>query len=78
MDFLAPRPQRETLILPETFYRLLHNALDGTAKPISFIYSTGSVFEEPLHFPHKSNNYNVNSTTQTSLNLHSTTVSIFF
>jgi len=34
------------------------------------------VFEEPLHFPHESNNYGVNSTTQTSLNLPSTTVSV--
>lgn len=34
------------------------------------------VFEEPLHFPHSSNNYNVDSTTQTSLNSPSITVSI--
>jgi len=35
-----------------------------------------SVFEEPLHFPHNSNNYNVDSVTQTSLNLHSIAMSM--
>lgn len=30
-----------------------------------------AVFEEPLHVPHNRNNYNVNSTTQTSLDIHS-------
>lgn len=33
-------------------------------------------FEEPLHFPHNSNNYNVDSMTQTSLNLQSIAVSM--
>lgn len=42
MDFLTPRPQSGTLILSETFCRLLDNVLNGTNKPISFIYSTGT------------------------------------
>lgn len=35
-----------------------------------------AVFEEPLHVPHNKNNYNVNSTTQTSLDMHSTALSM--
>lgn len=36
----------------------------------------GVVFEEPLHVPHNRNNYNVDSTTQTSLDIHSIALSM--
>lgn len=35
-----------------------------------------AVFEEPLHVPHNRNNYNVDSTTQTSLDIHSIALSM--
>lgn len=35
-----------------------------------------AAFEEPLHVPHNRNNYNVNSMTQTSLDIHSTALSM--
>lgn len=78
MDFLTPRPQSGTLILSETFCRLLDNVLNGQVNQfLSFTAQAQKiVFEEPLHFPLNSNNYNVDSKTQTSLNLHSIAVSM--
>lgn len=35
-----------------------------------------AAFEEPLHVPHNRNNYNVNSMTQTSLDIHSIALSM--